>query len=95
MWLAAIVALSPLAARDTFPMMFAGPERSLAKLARVARRCGYNHAAVTDGPGGSRVVVIDTPFDTSPRDRFSCVTRWFLAHPKLELGFLGNAAEQP
>ncbi|QJU58849.1 hypothetical protein HL653_14685 [Sphingomonas sp. AP4-R1] len=89
-WLAFLAAT---AGAVSDPMMFGGPASSLGKLAEAARKCGYNEAAVTKAFFGATVVAL--PMASFSDHRLNCVMEWFLAHPKLELGFIGNKAIRP
>jgi hypothetical protein len=73
--------------------MFSGPPSALRRLAKAARKCGYPQAAVTRASFGPLVVALPAP-TTLPSDDspFSCVAEWVFAHPKLNLGFIGNEA---
>ena len=79
------------AAPQTFPAMFGGPLPSLRKLAVAARRSGYADANVTRASFGPWVVAVPAPIRPSQNDGpFSCAAKWMFAHPKLEIGFVGN-----
>jgi hypothetical protein len=74
------------------PLMFGGSVSSLQKLAAAARKCGYRDAAVAQASFGATVVTLPMPDLTGSDPHFDCVMKWFAAHPKLELGFIGNRA---
>jgi hypothetical protein len=91
-WLALLAATTDPAST---PLMFGGPVASLQKLATAARQCGYKDAAVAKASFGDTVVSLPM-MDAGVADhRFDCLMKWFLAHPKLELGFIGNKAAEP
>ena len=76
-------------------MMFGGPIPPLQKLAAAARKCGFKDAAVAEASFGATVVSLPMT-DVSVSDpRLDCVMNWLLAHPKLELGLIGNKAYEP
>jgi hypothetical protein len=77
------------------PAMFGGPMASLQKLASAARQCGYKDAAVTTASFGATMVTVQMPDAAVTDPWWDCLINWFLAHPKLELGFIGNRAYQP
>ena len=89
-----VAILLTAAAPQTFPVMFSGPLPSLRKLAVVARGCGYPGASVTRASFGAWVVALSSPIAPPKKnDPFSCVAKWMFAHPKLDLGFIGNEAQ--
>ena len=88
-WLALLLATADA---DPTPIMFGGPVSSLQKLAAAARKCGYRDTAVTQASFGATVVTLPMPDLSASDPHFDCFMKWFFAHPKLELGFIGNRA---
>jgi hypothetical protein len=77
------------------PMMFGGPSLSLEKLAAAARRCGYKHVTLSKVSFGGTILALPVTEKAVDDPNLDCVIKWFVTHPKLNLGFIGNKADAP
>ena len=74
----------------SMPIMFGGPLSSMQKLTVAARKCGYKEAVITKAPFGPEVVSLPTKEPGVNDPQLDCLVSWVAAHPKLELGIIGN-----